>query len=259
MVKYLIKQYLQTSGQEPIYREMWDEALAGIQKYLVTSTKRSKLQFITELPQGIGVPLSPKMDHLFCFLPGSIALGATEGLAGEEARALLTRTPEKEQQMQLARELTKTCWAISSSASQPPGTSSNDRTTCKNDITIKPLDGHNLQRPETVESLFLMHRITNDPIYREWGWEILRAFKRHILVPGGEGYTSLQDVTKVPPPKRDNMESFWLAETLKYLYLLFSPRDFLPLSEVVFSTEAHILPQFNQTKFRTGWERMERL
>jgi mannosyl-oligosaccharide alpha-1,2-mannosidase len=32
-----------------------------------------------------------------------------------------------------------------------------------NDITIKPLDRHNLLRPETVESLFVLHRITEDP------------------------------------------------------------------------------------------------
>jgi mannosyl-oligosaccharide alpha-1,2-mannosidase len=44
------------------------------------------------------------------------------------------------------------------------------------------------------------------------------------------------------------------AETLKYLYLLFSPSDFLPLHEVVFNTEAHILPRF-RSKWKTGWQR----
>lgn len=45
------------------------------------------------------------------------------------------------------------------------------------------------------------------------------------------------------------------AETLKYLYLLFSPADYLPLHEVVFNTEAHILPRFSQKKWKTGWQR----
>ncbi|KAL4781237.1 glycoside hydrolase [Aspergillus varians] len=279
--EYLIKQYLQTSGQEPIYREMWEEALAGMQKHLVTSTKHSKLQFIAELPQGIGGPLSPKMDHLVCFLPGSIALGATEGLTEKEARQMPGWNSQKEQQMQLARELTKTCWAMyavtdtslspeiawfeadkadlqPSPGSSPRPSSTNDEDSWKRDFIIKPLDAHNLQRPETVESLFLMYRVTNDPIYREWGWKIFKAFQKHTIVSDSQGYTSLQDVTKVPPPQRDNMESFWLAETLKYLYLLFSPREFLPLSEVVFNTEAHVLPRLNQTKFQTGWSRMKR-
>ena len=49
---------------------------------------------------------------------------------------------------------------------------------------------------------------------------------------------------QVPPPKRDKMESFWLAETLKYLYLLFddSVPAVLPLDQYVFNTEAHAFP-----------------
>ncbi|KAI5281556.1 mannosyl-oligosaccharide alpha-1,2-mannosidase, partial [Ascosphaera acerosa] len=55
---------------------------------------------------------------------------------------------------------------------------------------------------------------------------------------------------------RDNMESFWLAETLKYFYLLFSDERFLPLDQVVFNTEAHVLPRFSMGKlFKTGWQR----
>lgn len=43
---------------------------------------------------------------------------------------------------------------------------------------------------------------------------------------------------------RDKMESFWLAETLKYLYLLLddSSPEMLPLDQFVFNTEAHPLP-----------------
>jgi len=42
------------------------------------------------------------------------------------------------------------------------------------------------------------------------------------------------------------MQSFYLAETLKYLYLLFSPDDLLDLSQVVLNTEAHPLPVFDK-------------
>jgi hypothetical protein len=91
---------------------MWEEALAGIRKHLIVPTKHAKLSIVAELPNGIGGPLSPKMNHLVCFLPGSIALGATNGLAEAEARRLPTWTAEKSQQMELARELTKTCWGM---------------------------------------------------------------------------------------------------------------------------------------------------
>jgi mannosyl-oligosaccharide alpha-1,2-mannosidase len=53
------------------------------------------------------------------------------------------------------------------------------------------------------------------------------------------------------------MESFWLAETLKYFYLLFKDDDdLLPLEQVVFNTEAHPFPRFELGKlFKTGWKR----
>ena len=49
------------------------------------------------------------------------------------------------------------------------------------------------------------------------------------------------------------------AETLKYFFLLFSPTDMLPLTDVVFNTEAHPFPRFQLGKlFKTGWERKPR-
>jgi mannosyl-oligosaccharide alpha-1,2-mannosidase len=58
----------------------------------------------------------------------------------------------------------------------------------------------------------------------------------------------LQDVLQVPPAHDDTQQSFFLAETLKYLYLLFSPADTLSLEEYVFNTEAHPLKTRKQAK-----------
>ena len=46
-------------------------------------------------------------------------------------------------------------------------------------------------------------------------------------------------MTAVPPGHDNVMQSFWLAETLKYLFLLFSPPDLLSLDKWLFNTEAH--------------------
>jgi mannosyl-oligosaccharide alpha-1,2-mannosidase len=132
------------------------------------------------------------MDHLVCFLPGAIALGVTGGITEAAARLLPGWTPEKEQQMVLAKELTKTCWSmytvtrtglapeivwyntdaqsLGSRVDQPASLShsTNSESAWKKDSDIRPLHAHNLQRPETVESLFIMWRITKDPIYREY-------------------------------------------------------------------------------------------
>ena len=96
-----------------------------------------------------------------------------------------------------------------------------------------------VQRPETVEALFYLYRLTKDPKYREWGWEIFQAFERSTKISSG-GYAELRDANR--GTFDDKMESFFLSETLKYLFLLFGDDDsVLSLDEWVFNTEAHPL------------------
>jgi hypothetical protein len=223
--EYLIKQYLQTKKQEEVYKEMYNEAISGMKKHIVDKSHPSHLTYIAELPSGIGGQVSPKMDHLVCFVPGMLALGATEGRPVERARKAAggkTWGAREEQDLTLAKELMHTCYqmyAVTETGLAPeivyfnteaPPADTEEVIDYKKDIVIKPQDAHNLQRPETVESLFVMWRLTGDPMYREWGWKIFEAFVEHTKVEGG-GYTSLSDVTQVPAPKRDNMESFWLV------------------------------------------------
>ena len=84
---------------------------------------------------------------------------------------------------------------------------------------------HNLLRPEAIESIFYMWRFTKDPKYREWGWRMFLAFETHCRVEGG-GYVGLKNVDSDRSPKDDKMETFWLAETLKYFRLAI---DCLPI------------------------------
>lgn len=108
-------------------------------------------------------------------------------------------------------------------------------------IFFQPLDAHCLLRPETVESLFIVYRLTGDKKYQDYGWNIFQAIEKHAKVPSG-GYSSLNNVKDTRLGFRDKMESFFLGETLKYLFLLFSEVDMVPLDKFVFNTEAHILP-----------------
>lgn len=289
--EYLIKQFLQTKKAEPIYQEMWNDALHGIRKHLVTYTENSGFTIVGERPSGLEGHLSPKMDHLVCFLPGTIALAATEGLSEREAR----KKPgfwnkQREADMQLARELMQTCWGMyrymatglaaeityfkipsdplpeSTTHVSPPDSifdtpsTSESPASWRKDFEVHQFDSHNLQRPETVESLFYMYRITGEVKYREWGWEMFKSFVNYTAVEDGGGFTSLSNANVIPPVTKDNMESFWMAETLKYFYLLFSPEDLLPLDKVVFNTEAHPLPMFEVGRLlKTGWERKPRV
>lgn len=91
-------------------------------------------------------------------------------------------------------------------------------------FNVYPMDSHNILRPETVESLFILWRVTGDVKYQDWGWQIFRALQQHSRLDEG-GYASVDSVLSVPTTKRDKTESFFIAETLKYLFLLFSPPE----------------------------------
>ncbi len=262
--EYLIKQYFQTKQQEPVYLDIYKEALHGLKTKLLKKSYPSKLQFIGELPSGVDGKFSNKMDHLVCFAGSIFALGSTDGATITDARKSPFWTVEREQDLKLAKSITKTCYELyaqTESGLAPEivvfNTNPNDKKAdLTKDFIIKYNDRHNLQRPETVESLFYLWRITKDPIYREWGWNIFTAFQNQSKVEGDAGYACLKDVTQNPAIQADNMESFWLSETLKYLYLLFDDNeDLLPLSDVVFSTEAHPFPKFDISPFKTGWSR----
>ncbi|KAF5204870.1 Mannosyl-oligosaccharide 1,2-alpha-mannosidase MNS3 [Thalictrum thalictroides] len=259
--EYLLKVWLQHgTSQDSDFQylhKMYEEAMKGVRSLLVRKSIPKGLVFVGELPSGSEDDFSPKMDHLVCFLPGTLALGATKGFTKKQAMKDNLVSFEDLENLKLAEDLIKTCfemYAVTSTGLAPEiayfqieGYSEvgldggNKSSEYINDIIIKPADRHNLLRPETVESLFVLYRITEDPKYREWGWQIFEAFEKHTKVDSG-GFTSLNDVTKVPPERRDKMETFFLGETLKYIYLLFGESSVIPLDKFVFNTEAHPFP-----------------
>ncbi|KAH7853166.1 hypothetical protein Vadar_034153 [Vaccinium darrowii] len=256
--EYLLKVWLQHRESNLTYiHDMYEEAMKGVRHLLVQKSIPNGLVFVGELPYGRNGAFSPKMDHLVCFLSGTLALGATKGTTKQAAMKANLLTFEDLENLKLAEELAKTCfemYSVTSTGLAPEiayfnvqGNSEggpdggNKSSKFIHDIVIKHADRHNLLRPETVESLFVLYRITEDPKYREWGWEIFKAFEKHTKVDSG-GYTSLDDVTVLPPQRRDKMETFFLGETLKYLYLLFGDNTVIALDEFVFNTEAHPFP-----------------
>uniref|UniRef100_A0A5B7A6W5 alpha-1,2-Mannosidase n=1 Tax=Davidia involucrata TaxID=16924 RepID=A0A5B7A6W5_DAVIN len=247
--EYLIKVWLQHRESNWTYlHDMYEEAMKGVRHLLVRKSIPNELVFVGELPYGPNGAFSPKMDHLVCFLPGTLALGATKGITKEKAMKDNLLTFEDLENLKLAEDLAKTCfeiYSVTSTGLSPEiayfnveGHSEggldggNKSSKYVNDIIIKQADRHNLLRPETVESLFVLYRITEDPKYREWGWEIFQAFEKYTKVDSG-GYSSLDDVTMLPPQRRDKMETFFLGETLKYLYLLFGDSSVIPLKALL--------------------------
>lgn len=111
------------------------------------------------------------------------------------------------------------------------------------DFKVGRVAPHYLLRPEAVESFYILNSLTGDPIYREWGWEVFQSIEKYCKTH--VAYGSLKNVQDDKTEPRDDMESFFLAETLKYLYLLNDPDSEIDiLNKHVFNTEAHPMRMF---------------
>ncbi|KAF4077055.1 hypothetical protein AMELA_G00203660 [Ameiurus melas] len=100
--------------------------------------------------------------------------------------------------------------------------------------------GQHPLRPEFAESTYFLYKATGDPYYLKVGQSIVEKLNAHARVPCG--FAAVQDVRT--GTHEDRMDSFFLAEMFKYLYLLFSEKSHLPfdIDDYIFTTEAHLLP-----------------
>ncbi|XP_040601192.1 endoplasmic reticulum mannosyl-oligosaccharide 1,2-alpha-mannosidase isoform X3 [Mesocricetus auratus] len=184
--EYLLKQWIQGGKKETELMEDYVKAIEGIKTHLLRHSQPGKLTFVGELAHG---RFSAKMDHLVCFLPGTLALGVHHGLPADH--------------MDLAQALMETCYQMNRQM----------------ETGLSPEIAHFNMYPRAD------HKDVE------------------VKVPSG-GYSSINNVqNSQKPDPRDKMESFFVGETLKYLYLLFSDDlELLSLDTCVFNTEAHPLP-----------------
>jgi ER degradation enhancer, mannosidase alpha-like 2 len=103
--------------------------------------------------------------------------------------------------------------------------------------TMRVIAGSYHLRPEIVESTYYLYHYTGGPEYQRMGEKMFRDFVKYCRAEAG--YAALADV--VTKQQFDEMESFALAETFKYFYLLFAPPETLQFDKVIFNTEAHPL------------------
>ncbi|XP_037494392.1 alpha-mannosidase I MNS5 isoform X4 [Jatropha curcas] len=102
---------------------------------------------------------------------------------------------------------------------------------------VHPTERYYPLRPELAESTFYLYQATKDPWYIEVGELIVNSLNLYTKVEGG--FASIRDVTTMQ--REDHQHSFFLAETCKYLYLLFDD-SFLTDRNYIFTTEGHPLP-----------------
>lgn len=225
--EYLLKYWILTGKTDDHWRDRWvnsvDEALrdlvleVGEYKFVGTRRKNSKL-------------ISPEVTHLGCYYPGNVALGVLSGaVTGEKA----------DEYLGFATGMMATCMELYSSTETGLGADSGAMNNATGKLSVN--SGQYFQRPEVVESLFYMWRATHDERWREMAWAIAQTIERYCRVDCG--YTGIKDVTVSDPDKieyDDVQQSWFLAETLKYLYLIFEDDSKIDIAQGwVFNTEAH--------------------
>ncbi|XP_058975144.1 mannosyl-oligosaccharide alpha-1,2-mannosidase IA isoform X2 [Musca domestica] len=223
--EYLLKAWIQSGQTDEEARQMFDEAMVAIIDKMVR-TSPNGLTYVSDLKFD---RLEHKMDHLACFAGGLFALGAN------------TRQNEHtEKFMNIGKGITNTCHESYIRTTTHLGPEAFRFSEAAEARALKSNEKYYILRPETVESYFVLWRLTHDQKYRDWGWDAVQALEQHCRTP--HGYSGIKNVYQEVPQKDDVQQSFFLAETLKYLYLLFSDDSLIPLDEWVFNTEAHPLP-----------------
>jgi hypothetical protein len=227
--EYLLKQYLLTGQKEHQYLEWYLDSINSMIKYLSRDIiyGNQTYTFITEMTNGEQVM---DFEHLTCFVPGMIALG-TQQVAN------LTTYPRemRDDHWKFADQVLRTCIMLYDT--QPTGIAPDSVRFTDNGFTVTNPSYY--LRPETIESLFYFYHITGDQKYRDIGWRIFQNILKYCRTPSA--FSGLKDVTKIPALQNNSMQSFFLAETLKYFYLLFSNNNNnkLPLDQYVLNTEGH--------------------
>ncbi|KAI5798135.1 glycoside hydrolase [Pyronema domesticum] len=249
--EYLIKAHI-LSPHDPHsakYRDRWVTAVESTHKHLlfrgaVNAPSRSGHSYPNAplfLHQHRNGWLLNEMGHLACFAGGNLMLGGRH--LGNPSIT------------QLGSELVETCrrsYEVTTTGIGPEYfqwqpehqdgayTADSEHFQRQNkELGFWITDARWMLRPETVESYFYAYRITGDKKYQQWAWEAFQAYQK--AAKAKFGYAEVKDVMMEPGTNNqaDVAESFWGAETLKYLYLIFCEEDVAALDEWVFSTEAH--------------------
>lgn len=221
--EYLLKLYALTDKQCTRCGELYREALDGVRKFLLRNT--SKGTYIGTIKGNVK---EDKLSYLSFFIPGMLALGSK---VFEEPRDL---------ELSIALAETAARWHNMTKT----GLMGDSYSFNKTEITLN--DPSFKLRPEFIESCFYLWRITGQQKWRDIGWRVFEAMT--VNCKSNHGYGELKDVNHPELGINDIQDSYLLAETFKYAYLLFSDSNTVSLDEYVFTTEAHPLKKFDQ-----GW------
>ncbi|KAK3994820.1 glycoside hydrolase [Cladorrhinum sp. PSN332] len=275
LYEYLPKTYALVGGLLPEYRDMYEIATNiiiqnNLFRPMLPDEKDvliSGLMYVKKNDDGTYKQLRPEGQHLVCFAGGMLALGGklvlnethvengkkiTEGCIWTYQNMPNGIMPETFR-MHPCPSVSECSWdeAEWRKAVLERGGLDKDADYSEVDAVIAHKripkgftsvdDSRYVLRPEAIESVFILYRVTGRKDLVETAWKMWEAIDGNTKTELAN--SALVDilVTDEKPKKSDSMESFWLGETLKYFYLMFSEPDVISLDEYVFNTEAHPL------------------
>ncbi len=205
--EYLLKSWLLFGDRDCL--EMWQKSIVAINKYLAEQTRLGL--WYGQADMRTGARTTHEYGALDAFFPALLAL------AGDLPRA---------EALQRSSFQMWTLYGIEPETLRYP--------------SLEVASAGYPLRPEIIESTYYLHHQTGDPLYLHMGQLYYDSLVKWCRTP--DAYAALSDVrTK---QQKDEMESFFFAETLKYLYLLYATRDTVDWQKFVFNTEAHPLKRF---------------
>ncbi|KAK3821459.1 MAG: mannosyl-oligosaccharide 1,2-alpha-mannosidase IB [Benniella sp.] len=231
--EYLLKEWILLDGKAPQYRKTFEQAVDSMEKYMVMKPDNgSKDYAIMGEVSSSTKTVEPTMEHLACFIAGSLAMGS--------------KYFDRPKDMVLAKQVAEGCYlgyhhsatGIGPEAMKFDKGSGDKTFVAQKDTFFSRTISRSeyILRPETLESLWVLYRLTGDKKYQDQAWEIFQSLEKSCRTD--IAYSGLSDVSR-PGSHDDKMESFFLAETMKYLYLIFSLPDVISLDNFVLNTEAH--------------------
>lgn len=274
--EYLPKMHALLGGTDLKYSKMYNRSMAvaikhNLWKPMTHDDSNILMSGAVRAEMGKPPKLEAQGQHLVCFAGGMFFLGGrlmqndthlnigrklTDGCIWVYRASPIGLMPEVFS-MTPCPSQTASCnwdeekWKENVKLNGPEGLSDADVEAYANKHRIsKPFtsigDRRYILRPEAIESVFIAYRITGNDMYLHRGWEmlskILKATETNIANAALADVTfssAEQAAAEGVTIQMDSMESFWMAETLKYFYLLYSETDLISLDEWVFNTEAH--------------------
>ncbi|KAF8837975.1 glycoside hydrolase family 47 protein [Paxillus ammoniavirescens] len=236
--EYLIKYPRLTNTDDNSYADAWVTAVDTSIKELLRNSTVGDWLYLADYDENKAI--RHVGSHLACFYGGNWILGG--------------KLTNNDTLVNIGLQLTDACWNTYASTATGIGPeefayiSSDGNYTGGSAPDEEQLQFYNehgfyitapdyILRPEVLESNFYAWRVTGDTKYLDNAASAIKSFQQYLTTT--VAYTGIDDVDNTESTKIDDMESFWFAEVLKYLYLTFDDPEHISLDDYVFNTECH--------------------